>query len=131
MNFQETAANTQSNQFGSVETEPQFTILASIETVPFDNFLLDSQIDSRFVIQEKQQTFFIPIETLLYRKDYTMVFILSHGLAQRRIVKVGLSNDQFVEVVSGLSLQDTIVTQGNLDIEDGTPITSTSEQIYD
>ncbi|MHB8338667.1 MAG: efflux RND transporter periplasmic adaptor subunit [Ignavibacteriaceae bacterium] len=124
------ANNSQSNQLGNGETEPQFRILANIETLPFDNMFLGSQIDARFIIEVKRQALFIPMEAILYRNDTTMVYILSCGLAQKRIVKPGLSNDQFIEIVDGLTPKDTVVTLGNLDIKDGDSITI-DQQNYD
>jgi len=45
------------------------------------------------------------------------IFVLNHGLAERRMVKTGLSNFDFVEIKSGLKAGDEIITSDMSDFK--------------
>ena len=53
-------------------------------------------------------------------------FISSNGIAKKQLVQTGLSNDKFIEINNGLTAEDTVITTGNLDVEDGTPISNST-----
>ncbi|MBF8247567.1 MAG: RND transporter [Bacteroidetes bacterium] len=126
------ATSRQGAQFGPGETEPDFVVLTSFERLPIDNVLLGAQLDGRFILQVKNETLSIPAEALLYRQDSSVVFVASQGCARKRIVLPGLSNDRFIEIVQGLTASDTVVTFGNLDVDDGMAIRNAQFQpLYD
>jgi RND family efflux transporter MFP subunit len=116
-------ANSQNTQYGAPEVEAVYGVVASIQRLPSDSFFLDSQVDARFVIEEIGRSIFIPQEAVLYRKDTTLVFVSADGKATTRYITLGLTNDRFVQIRSGLTVGDTVITTGNLDLEDGTLIT--------
>ena len=105
--------------------EPQFTVLASFNSSHNDNLYIGSFIDSRFILQEKNNTIYIPLEAVLYRYNSTVVFISNKNIASIRYIQTGLSNDRFIEVLSGINANDTVIISGNLDIKDGDLTTST------
>jgi len=107
---------------GPQNAEPEFRVTASINKPDPDNLLLGSHVDGRFIIAEKESVLFVPLEAVLYRYDTTAVFVASQGIAKMRRVTLGLINDRFAEVVKGLGLGDSVVTHGNLDLEDGIAI---------
>lgn len=115
--------NNQNIQSSAGGVEPQFTVLASFNSSHNDNLFLGSFIDSRFILQEKNNTIYIPLEAVLYRNNSTVVFIQDKNIAHLRYIKTGLSNDRYVEVISGLYPEDTVITTGNLDLKDGELIT--------
>jgi len=119
-------ADKQSSQYGSqygpASAEPEFTVVATIEHSTFENFLLGSKVDARFVLAEKLTAVFVPSEAILYRNDTTAVFIASNGTARRQYVILGLANDRFVEIRNGVHPGDTVITVGNLDVEEGNVI---------
>jgi multidrug efflux pump subunit AcrA (membrane-fusion protein) len=121
--------NSQLNQPEPVGIEPEFAVLASIVTAKSDNLLLGAQIDARFVVKEKSMTICIPAEAFLYKNDSSLVFVANNGSARRRTIQIGLANDCFLEVTSGLTAADTVITFGNLDVFEGCTIT-TDENKY-
>lgn len=109
-----------SHQYGiGSSTPPEFTVVASIQRSRSDNFLLGSKIDAHFILQQRSSAVFVPQEAVLFREDTTIVFLSRRGIARKQQVVLGLSNDQFIEILAGVAYGDTIVTVGNLDVQDG------------
>ncbi len=47
------------------------------------------------------------------------VYIISHGVAHAKKVKTGISSDQNIEIISGLSLGDEVVLSGQINLKEG------------
>lgn len=50
------------------------------------------------------------------------VFVVRDGLAERRTVELGLRNDRFLEVLSGVVEGDQVIVVGQDGLSDGTPV---------
>ena len=63
----------------------------------------------------------LPISSLIERDGKPSVFVLvgEPPIAERREISVGLVDDQYVEVLSGVSPEDRIVTLGSHVLSDG------------
>ncbi|GMO40983.1 MAG: hypothetical protein Pg6C_01820 [Treponemataceae bacterium] len=73
------------------------------------------------VIREKDQTFVLPKSAVKNYNDGQVVYVIDAGGIARRIpVTTGLFNDSEIEVVSGLSFGDRVVTAGA--VTDGSPV---------
>jgi HlyD family secretion protein len=59
-------------------------------------------------------------------KPVEVVFVVDNGKAKQVPVKRGISNDSYVEIVSGLSANEAVISGGykaiNQDLEDGSPV---------
>jgi RND family efflux transporter MFP subunit len=116
-------ANEQGVQQNGIQgSESEFTITASIQNDEESKLLVGSKVDIEFVLAVKNETLFVPLEAILFRDEKPVVFISSYGHAIRRYVKIGLTNDHFVEIAGGLIEKDTVITSGNIDLENGNPI---------
>ena len=51
------------------------------------------------------------------------IFVLKNGIAERRTVKTGLSNFDFVEIISGLKIGDEVITSDMTDFKNAKTIT--------
>jgi multidrug efflux pump subunit AcrA (membrane-fusion protein) len=52
-----------------------------------------------------------------------IVFIVDEGnIARRREVELGIENENFFEVLSGIELGDRVVSQGQNFLSDGDPV---------
>jgi membrane fusion protein (multidrug efflux system) len=52
----------------------------------------------------------------------TFVYVAENGRAVQRNVETGLREPGFVEITSGLSAGESVVTEGLIKLRDGTPI---------
>ncbi len=51
----------------------------------------------------------VPVQAIVQRKKETSCFVEAEGSPERRVVKLGRTNDKFVEVVEGLNPGDRVV----------------------
>ncbi len=67
----------------------------------------------------------IPPAAILPAQDggTTVMLVGADSLAHRRSVKVGIRTEEAVQVTSGLSPSDTVITEGGYGIDDGTKVT--------
>ncbi|WP_284451399.1 efflux RND transporter periplasmic adaptor subunit [Methylophaga thalassica] len=74
--------------------------------------------------QQKQQRIIIPRDALLLHPDggYS-VFVVKDGVAKRHKVHIGTQSSQGVTILSGITLDDKVVTRGNEVLRDGQSIT--------
>ncbi|MCL5268788.1 MAG: efflux RND transporter periplasmic adaptor subunit [Bacteroidetes bacterium] len=117
-------ADAQSTQQGVMTfTEPQFTVTATISGFK-DIPLIGSSVVATFIIALDEKMLFVPEDAVLLRSDRPVVFVSSSGRALAKEVKMGLTNLYCVEILSGLTKADTVVTTGNIDLSDRDRITS-------
>ncbi len=66
-----------------------------------------------FILSEKRDgTIVIPKETVISRQDGKVVFTVENGIATEKKITTGLENMDVIEVVSGLKINDRLVTSG-------------------
>ena len=79
------------------------------------------------VIQQSSNTMVIPKTALKTYNDENVVFTIDeNNVARRKTVKTGISNDSYIEIKSGVSAGDVVVTAGS--VTDGTPVRIAGEE---
>lgn len=61
----------------------------------------------------------VPKPALVHEDEQTFVFVANGDRAKKQLIEVGLADDDFVEVVSGLSPGDAIIVAGHAGLKDG------------
>jgi RND family efflux transporter MFP subunit len=64
----------------------------------------------------------VPTRAVVVRGQMEMVFVVTNGVAQLRLVKMGKRSGDTVEIVSGLSAGESIVVEGAAQLRDGQPV---------
>lgn len=77
----------------------------------------------RIVTQEKDNALMVPKEAVVARAGQTSVFVVKGDTVQARPVKLGVQQNGFVEVVSGLQPGEEVVAAGQADLRDGDRVT--------
>lgn len=73
--------------------------------------------NTHIVIGEKEKALVIPKEAILEDENLKIVFVKEAQGFHRHIVKTGIISDEFIEIVSGLSEGDVVVTKGNYQLK--------------
>lgn len=81
-----------------------------------------SSADVRLVLERRPGAVVLPEAVLVPRQGRTLVFLVSGGKAVRREVTVGVRATGRVEIRSGVSAGDTVVTAGQQRLQDGAPV---------
>jgi len=79
------------------------------EVPPFFRSGMNATID--FIISDKEDILVIPLEAVYQEKEQSFVLVKANGSAgpAKRMVKLGISDDKNVEVISGLVAGDKII----------------------
>jgi HlyD family secretion protein len=84
--------------------------------------------DAEIILEVHQDVLRVPTETIL-DEDHVFVYLPLKGIIEERIIKIGLSNWDYTEVLSGLNLEDQVVI--NVDqagVTDGAPATRVEQE---
>ncbi|MDH5467077.1 MAG: efflux RND transporter periplasmic adaptor subunit [Candidatus Aminicenantes bacterium] len=76
-------------------------------------------VEARIIIGMKENVLVIPRKAILYKQNMTYVFVLDRNQAFQREVTLGLSEEDDMEVISGLEEGETIVVVGVEGLKDG------------
>ena len=71
----------------------------------------------------------VPKRAILLERDQSIVYRVQEGVAVRTPVAVGLSARELVEVTSGLSAGDVVVTVGHESLRDGSAVRAAGEPL--
>lgn len=96
-----------------------FLVYVSSKASWENNLSVGVELTAKIVLSRKANTISIPLEAVLYRDDKEVVFILESRVAKQRRVKLGESNTDSIEILSGLSEGEKVIIRGHLDLEDG------------
>ena len=71
----------------------------------------------------------VPKRAILLERDQSIVYRVQEGVAVRTVVALGLSARELVEVTSGLSAGDVVVTVGHESLGDGSAVRAAGEPL--
>lgn len=87
-----------------------------------DSRLRPGQFARVTLSMEQAETLTIPASAMIQFGQMEQVFVAYNNKAILRLVRSGTQIDDHIEILSGLSEGETVITQGNLDLLDGQPV---------
>ena len=97
--------------------------------VEFDNpggWYPGASVDATLITGQNHDALTVPMLSVVTRDDENVVFVVVDEHARKRVVKLGWREDEWVEVLEGLTPQDLIVTEGSTLISDGSQLVITA-----
>lgn len=78
-------------------------------------------VEAKIVIyaQKSENVLLAPVEAVNSDKDGDFVYVVENGIVVRKEVVTGVSSDEYIEIVSGLSETDQVMTDISLGITEG------------
>jgi membrane fusion protein (multidrug efflux system) len=96
------------------------TVKVTVETYDDSRRLKPGMfVEVRIIVGQKENILVIPRKAVLYKQNKTFVFVVNQMQAAQREVKLGLIEEDQVEIVDGLVEGDTIVVVGIESLKDG------------
>lgn len=93
------------------------------------NLLLPGQfVRVELILQTIQNAILVPSEAVVPELNGHKVYLTKSGKASETRVEIGLRTDRNVEIVSGLSAGDTLITTGMLQMRNGLDVSLTKVQ---
>lgn len=78
----------------------------------------------RITIHVSQKTVpAIPREAILTQEGKPIVFVVSKGRAERRIIKTGIRTDELIEIKKGITIGESVAVVGNYELSDRVKVT--------
>jgi RND family efflux transporter MFP subunit len=71
---------------------------------------------------EQGETLTVPTPAVVPFGQMERVFVIEDNKARLRLVRTGIKRDEYIEILSGLSEGETVITAGNLNLLDGQPV---------
>lgn len=76
-------------------------------------------VEAKIVIGKKEDVLVIPRKSILFKQNKTYVFVMDRNQVSQREIVLGLTEEDHVEILSGLEQGEVIVTVGVEGLEDG------------
>lgn len=76
----------------------------------------------KLAIEHKADTLLIPVDALVVEKAKTSVFKLVDGKVQKVPVRAGFEDGKAVEILDGVTANETLILTGKLTLTDGQPV---------
>ena len=74
------------------------------------------------ILEEIEATMLIPEESVLTSRDFSYVFVIEEDIAKLKEVNIGISSNGMIQILSGISSGDKVVTLGHEKLKDGSKI---------
>ena len=75
--------------------------------------------DTTLTANPKDNALTIPMSAIVMRDDQRTVYVIEDGRAVRKVITTGYIGENLVEVLSGLSEKDQVITGGQNKFEEG------------
>ena len=73
-------------------------------------------------LNNKSNTLFVPTEAIVPVLKGKKVFVIKGGIAEEKTVETGLRTEDNVQILSGLSVGDSVVVNGNFQLKKGSEV---------
>lgn len=82
----------------------------------------------RIFYETRDNALLVPRQALSFENGRTTLFVVEDGVAKRREVSTGYSEDGWVEITEGLSGEHAVITLGHATLRDGTAVRINGEE---
>lgn len=97
-----------------------FTVKASLGAVT--GFSTGTSVKVYADTQKATQTMMVPYDSLYFQEGNAYVYCVVEDEAIRRPVQVGLMNDQYAQILDGLTAQDIVISTWSSQLKDGAEV---------
>ncbi|MBN2685519.1 MAG: efflux RND transporter periplasmic adaptor subunit [Pontiellaceae bacterium] len=94
-----------------------YTIIIEVETTPSDKLKPGMSTKVEIVTDRLENVLQVPIQSVVSKGDEHYVYVINHKRKELRPVEIGKSNNQFVEVTSGLKEGEEILLYAEVEAE--------------
>ena len=72
----------------------------------------------------KSQTLAVPRQAILGSAKQPQIYVVQNGRAVLKTVEIGATTNEFYEITKGLKAGDQVITSGQINLQNGTPVIS-------
>lgn len=99
------------------------TLRIKVRVKQQENRLVDGMYATCWIqVAHKPDVIRVPLECLLYKNNVPYVYVAGDGVAEAREIEVGIEDEEYVEVVDGLTPGEKVITRGRHVLSNWHPI---------
>jgi membrane fusion protein, multidrug efflux system len=83
---------------------------------------VDTRVEVEIDAEERSNAVLVPREALVQEGNQTIIMVATGGKAERRVITTGIVDDQRIEIVSGVTGGELVITRGHIGLPDGAAI---------
>lgn len=95
---------------------------------PDDNIVLGVEAKVSIQTAEEKNVLLVPIAAVNYASDGVFCYVAEDGVLVKKEVETGISSDEYIQILSGLSEGDVVVTDVTGEMTEGMAVTAISAQ---
>ncbi len=95
---------------------------------PDDAIYLGIEAKVKIESDREENVYLAPIESVNYDTKGAFCYVIENGVIVRKDVEAGISSDTRVQILSGLSVGDQVITQVTTDLAEGMAVTPVTEE---
>ncbi len=105
--------------------------LFKVEAVAQGNpgFINGSNVSVRTITREAANTITVPLDAVYYEDEQAYVYVNENGIARRKNIGVGISDEKYIAVESGLTTDDEVIVSWSSQLTDGSEIEVTATTV--
>ena len=122
------ATVTRINSIATAGTNGSASILVEVSIDNPDNDIylgLDAKV--KLTTAAKTDVVMLPVESVSADKEGEFVYLVVDGIVEKRYITLGISSDEYVEVVEGLEETDQVISMVSAELEEGMPVMAMPE----
>ncbi len=122
------ATVTRINSIATAGTNGSTSIMVEVSIDNPDNDIylgLDAKV--KLTTASKTDVVMLPVEAVSADKEGEFVYLVVDGIIEKRYITLGISSDEYVEIVEGLEETDQVITMVSSDLEEGMPVLAMPE----
>lgn len=122
------ATVTRINSIATAGTNGSASILVEVSIDNPDNDIylgLDAKV--KLTTAAKTDVVMLPVESVSADKEGEFVYLVVDGIVEKRYITLGISSDEYVEVVEGLEETDQVISMVSSELEEGMPVMAMPE----
>ncbi len=122
------ATVTRINSIATTGTNGSTSIQVEITLDQPDNDIylgLDAKV--KLTTASKTDIIMLPVESVSADKEGEFVYLVVDGIVEKRYITLGISSDEYVEIVDGLEETDQVITMISSELEEGMPVMAIPE----
>ncbi|MGK7949720.1 MAG: hypothetical protein AB4368_13250 [Xenococcaceae cyanobacterium] len=88
------------------------------------------QVTTSIAVEEVEEAIVVPLNAIVYRDRVPYVFVVNQeNIVEQRQVQLGIKGIIKQQILSGIEAGETIVTQGQNRLVEGTPVRSVNREL--
>ena len=105
--------------------------LFKVEAIAQGNpgFINGSNVSVRTITREAANTVTVPLDAVYYEDEQAYVYVNENGIARRKNIEVGISDEKYIAVESGLTTDDEVIVSWSSQLTDGSEIEVTATTV--